>query len=128
MEDSEILSYSTAMMMAVALIVSALLIPFPFLWSYRLSRSIRRFPHRFAFCLFIGMLTYTLVVLMAVIAFAVAKGLSLGGFMGDTVVTPLWAFFRFGWLVTAATTVLSTLWLADYYSGHWRNLVERFRR
>ncbi len=128
MEDSEILSYSTAMMMAVALIVSALLIPFPFLWSYRLSKSIRRFPKRFAFCLFVGMLSYLIVVLMAVIAFAVAKGLSLGGFMGDTVVTPLWAFFRFGWLVTAVATVFSTLWIADYYSERWRGMLERFRR
>ena len=63
MDEVETLSLSTAVMMALGLIVNLLLLPFPFVWPYRVAKARRRFPERGKFCLLSGLISYALVAL-----------------------------------------------------------------
>ena len=128
MDEVETLSLSTAVMMALGLIVNLLLLPFPFVWPYRVAKARRRFPERGKFCLLSGLISYVLVALAMGLTILLAIGLHAVGLLGDQPISPGGVFFSFGWLILALSMAVISLWVSGYVAERWRDWVDRYLR
>jgi len=127
MQEALTLPFSSAVFITVGFIAFMLLLPFPFLWPWRLAKSRKRFARRGMFCLVTGLSAYALVACIAAVLLAIAAGMHDAGVFGNgSEFSPRRVFFGFGSFVTALLLVLVTVWVTDYFEHRWRELVARY--
>ncbi len=127
MEETLTIPFSSALSVAVGLIAFGLLVPFPFLWPFRIAKSRKRFPRSGAFCLVVGFSSYLLIGCISVVLLAIAAAMHDAGVLGNAAAfSPLRMFIQSGSYVLAVVIVLVTVWVADNYVHRWRGLVTRY--